>query len=702
MTCHNLYSIKCSVSEYSFNISYYFNIHCSFTAPKSADFTFICESQQISQSQPCWSLQIHLCPTIMSTTSAMTASVATDHIPSNVADLSNHMWIFILNRGDGTLFNTSFILKEDVIEICIWLGHTHPKGILQYSTSESVVLFHTMDELQVMAWGVMKASMLHDEVIRVRTSPPSATHVRAYMAVVNGEPSATQLPPSDGEEEPHLSPSNPHSGGRTPQQLQANLGGLVDDALWQLMEDLCWEVTLWELNTPPGNHPPTPWGNPVGNGDPDVDDQEVTFLKGGWVPPEQPFWSPAPGQPDGGWEPRGQPPHPPVPVQPKKDVGHLINALARGLQLSTPHINTFSSDTMSGKMAVSFKQWYHKVQCVKDHYSASVVRESIIHSLKGAAADMARYMGPTTSVTHMLQNLTIIFGTVALFEMLMQNFYKVTQSNHEKVPSFATRLEGTLNQIRLQCPRWIMDWEVQQYLKDHLFHGVWRHIRDSIHYLYSNPCTMYSQLMFTANKAESENEEAWDKMWARSAVTTEPVDSAAELRNQIARLMDALTRAGQGNSPSSAPNSPRHRGHGRGRTDRNTSSQLTSHNGQTCLGQTTSDFSVSAGHRTGNTGQSQGNAQGSKDSQGSISNKKDHSSPQCFRCQGWGHMAQECATPARSLNQTGGTKGMWPNPPPAAANSKPPVFPPGPQTKTNHTEGSWEERMTRGCPCSFP
>ena len=57
------------------------------------------------------------------------------------------------------------------------------------------------------------------------------------------------------------------------------------------------------------------------------------------------------------------------------------------------------------------------------------------------------------------------------------NFYKVTQSNHKKVPSFAMRLEGTLNQIRLQCPRWITDQEVQHCPKDCLFHRVCKHIR---------------------------------------------------------------------------------------------------------------------------------------------------------------------------------------------------------------------------------
>ena len=57
-----------------------------------------------------------------------------------------------------------------------------------------------------------------------------------------------------------------------------------------------------------------------------------------------------------------------------------------GLQLSTPCINTFSGNAMPGKMEVSFKQWYHEVQCVKDHYpESSGQRKHHVHSLKGVA-----------------------------------------------------------------------------------------------------------------------------------------------------------------------------------------------------------------------------------------------------------------------------------------------------------------------------
>ena len=358
---------------------------------------------------------------------------------------------------------------------------------------------------------------------------------------------------------------------------------------------------------------------------------------------------------------------------------------------------------MPGKTEVSFKQWYHEVQCVKDHYPESEIRESIMQLLKGAVLYVAIYMGPTASVAHILQKLTVIFGTVASFDILMQDFYKVTQSNHKKVPSFATRLEGTLNQIWLQYPRSIMDSELQQHLKDCLFHGVCKHISNSIWYLYSNPRTTYSQLMITASKAESKNEKAQDK--ARSAVTTKPVDGTTELANQIAKQMAALTRAGQGNSPGSTPHSPRQRGHRRGQMDRNTPGCPNSHNGQTGLGQTASAHSVSASHGTGTTSQSQGNAQRSKDSQGSTSNRKDNSSHQCFRCQGWGHMAWECATQAKALNQSGGTKGVQPKPPLAPAttvNSRPPAFPPWHWAKTDHTQSDTKERWPDDAPVPFP
>ena len=71
-----------------------------------------------------------------------------------------------------------------------------------------------------------------------------------------------------------------------------------------------------------------------------------------------------------------------------------------------------------------------------------------------------------------------------------------------------------------------------------------------------------------------------------SAAATEVPSGSKELGDQIARLMAALTRAEQSTCSASAPSSPRHRGHGRGRTDRQTPVHPNSHNGRTGLGQT--------------------------------------------------------------------------------------------------------------------
>ena len=71
-------------------------------------------------------------------------------------------------------------------------------------------------------------------------------------------------------------------------------------------------------------------------------------------------------------------------------------------------------------------------------------------------------------------------------------------------------------------------------------------------------------MMVAVHKAESENEEIQDKVKARAAVATDSGEGMVELGQQIARLMAAKTKAGQGSNPSSAPSSPRERGCGMG------------------------------------------------------------------------------------------------------------------------------------------
>ena len=151
------------------------------------------------------------------------------------------------------------------------------------------------------------------------------------------------------------------------------------------------------------------------------------------------------------------------------------------------------------------------------------------------------------------------------------------------------------------------------------------------------------------------------KVKARSAAATEVPSGLKELGDQIVRLMAALTRAEQSTCSASAPSSLRHRGQGRGWTDRHTPVHPNSHNGQTGLGQTSAHSSSVIKSSAESPCKENQNMQASV--QSGMQGARGSSSLQCYRCQGWGHMARECATPAMQLNREGGTWGNAVKPP---------------------------------------
>ena len=324
------------------------------------------------------------------------------------------------------------------MEICIRRAHTHPLGVLQYSTVESVILFRNLKDVNHAHCTLLGMMELCNEAIMVWTMAPTEAHVATFTTMWHSNPTS-------GDGEPCTPPHQSPPSEETPCHLHAQLGDLNASELCQLIKDLSQEIMQCRLTAPPSNPPPHDWVCLLGSREPEEDDQEVTFPGGGrWGPERQ--TTPVLHSPAGGRVPSGPPRQSPCPVPAGPDMGQLITALTSGLQISTPKISTFSSNVAPNKTGVSYKQWSHEVQCIKDNYLELVVRKSIMQSLRGAVADMAHYMGPTAGVSKILEKLSVIFGTVTSFDILMQNFYKISQGN-EKVPSFVTGLEGTLNQI---------------------------------------------------------------------------------------------------------------------------------------------------------------------------------------------------------------------------------------------------------------
>ena len=75
----------------------------------------------------------------MPITSCATASSRDCDVPSAKVIFRDKLCLVSITRRDDTLMDASSISEEDIVEICIMKGHTHPLGVLHYSTMESVV-----------------------------------------------------------------------------------------------------------------------------------------------------------------------------------------------------------------------------------------------------------------------------------------------------------------------------------------------------------------------------------------------------------------------------------------------------------------------------------------------------------------------------------------------------------------------------------
>ena len=117
------------------------------------------------------------------------------------------------------------------------------------------------------------------------------------------------------------------------------------------------------------------------------------------------------------------------------------------------------------------------VQTLSNFYSDSALREGIQYSLRGAAADTAHNMGPNVPLDMIIKKITIVYRNVKSFDLLMRDLYQTDQGEEETIPSFATRIEGLLSQIRDRFPDQLPHQEEQRLLKDHLFCGSRKSIK---------------------------------------------------------------------------------------------------------------------------------------------------------------------------------------------------------------------------------
>ena len=199
-----------------------------------------------------------------------------------------------------------------------------------------------------------------------------------------------------------------------------------------------------------------------------------------------------PSKPDG----LGSTPH---------DVSSILHSLIKegALRTNIPKLSIFSGERVKGE--ASFEQWSYELQSLRRTYSESALREGIQRSLRGAAADTVCNMGPEVTLDSIIKKFSIIYGNVKSYDILMGDFYHANQGEEETVTSFATCIEGLLSYVRDKYPQQIPQAKEQQLLKDRLFHGCQKGIRDSVKYRHADTTVDYMTFLEECRKAEDED-----------------------------------------------------------------------------------------------------------------------------------------------------------------------------------------------------
>ena len=90
----------------------------------------------------------------------------------------------------------------------------------------------------------------------------------------------------------------------------------------------------------------------------------------------------------------------------------------------TPHFSAISRGTPVNKRHVSYDYWSYEIKSIYDHHLENVLHGGIMRLLKGATADIMKYLGPLAMITDVLLKLDFVYGTVSSFDVLINPFIK--------------------------------------------------------------------------------------------------------------------------------------------------------------------------------------------------------------------------------------------------------------------------------------
>ena len=168
-----------------------------------------------------------------------------------------------------------------------------------------------------------------------------------------------------------------------------------------------------------------------------------------------------------------------------------------------PKLGLFSGENERNKEFVGYPQWKYTVRSLLKTRDEETVKECIMSSLRGNAFDVVRYMGDEATSMDILEKLDMFYGVRMEHEIMMKELFAMKQSHQESVVSFATNLEGQINDIRAYHPERMTAEAARGYLRDRLWGGLQRVVKRDMKHWFDDPSVTYEDLLREAIKRET-------------------------------------------------------------------------------------------------------------------------------------------------------------------------------------------------------
>ena len=180
------------------------------------------------------------------------------------------------------------------------------------------------------------------------------------------------------------------------------------------------------------------------------------------------------------------------------------HSIAEGNRISKPPtFPTFSGNEPTPKDECSIQTFLFQVRSARQDVTDQAVRNALISALRGPASEFVEYIGLTSPLDTIIQEMEERFVRNIPPDALVCEFHQLQQGKHEKIKEFAGRIEKLYKKLMDQLPDRYPD---KALMKDRLFYGMHPYMRDSLRFLFQKSEIDYTQLLKAASAAEIESE----------------------------------------------------------------------------------------------------------------------------------------------------------------------------------------------------